>query len=114
MKHLYDFNIFQRMILRLIWAIEKKIYGRPWTYNEQVYRALILIQEDQQWMAHDDLAYQLSRRHLELLKDTWHSTAHISVSEFRREQGLCPHTSSPITKVTITKPIHVNRDSIAD
>ncbi len=91
MKYYHEFPWYQRLLLSLIWVIEKKLYKREWTYCDQVYHAMIQVQDDSRWMAHDEKISATSERHLAMLKDNWYETSHPSSDTFRRLVGACPH-----------------------
>lgn len=91
MKRYCEFNFLQKIALEFIWLIEKKLYGRKWTYRDQVYHAMININEDSQWMSHNKIAKEVSIRHAKMLNDKWYETAHESQEVFRSSIGLNPH-----------------------
>ena len=86
-----NLSITRKVIVFIIEAIEKKVYKRKWTYSQQVIRARLEINEDAQWMAHDERVRAVSMRHLSMLQPSWYSTALMSTSNFRDSIGLDPH-----------------------
>lgn len=91
MKQYQEFNFLQRVCDSLIRFVEKKLYKRDWTYSDQVYNAMIKVQQDQQWMSHNNIVTRISERHYKMLSKDWYTTAFDSVDAFRDKLGLNPH-----------------------
>ncbi len=84
MKHLeHDFGYTRRLILSVIWYIEKKVYRRDWTYCDQVWNARVNVSEDRSWFSTSKTSNLICERHLSNLKDTWYTTSHMNQSAFR-------------------------------
>jgi len=83
MKDYNEFNLTQRLLLSLIQFIERKLFRRKWTYQDQVEFALRQCRGDKVWLCEHELAIRLCQRHESMLDNNWYITAHLSQDKFR-------------------------------
>jgi len=87
MKQFYDFAFPTRVLLEIIWRIEKRVYNRNWTFREQALHARDVIGQDAIWLSHNNLASGICERHLHLVEDEWFIRNTPSIHEFRKDIG---------------------------
>ena len=83
MKQYKDFNVAQRLLFKFIQYIEKKLFKRKWTFQEQITFARRMAFDDKVWLSESKRERAICKRYEAMLSDTWHSTQHDSSDRFR-------------------------------
>ena len=83
MRDYKDFNLAQRLLLSFIQFVEKRLFKRKWTFQEQVTFAKRMAFDDKVWLSEFHRDRTICERYEAMLSDSWHSTPHDSPDRFR-------------------------------
>lgn len=83
MRDYKDFNFAQKTLLSVIQLIERWLFKRKWTYEDQVAFARRNIFDDKVWLSEFLIDKTICKRHEMMLSSGWYSTPHESPGRFR-------------------------------
>ncbi len=70
---------------------KEKARKKKWNAKLQLATLRLMVQEDNRWMASNEIVTELTERYLKVLSDNWESQPQESVDNFRDRLGLNPN-----------------------
>lgn len=83
MRDYKDFNLAQRLLFSFAQFVEKRLFKRKWTFQEQVAFARRMAFDDKVWLSEFKVDKAICERYEAILSNDWHATPHDSPDRFR-------------------------------